>query len=125
MTEYEYIDTVNSSVDVMSGMIFDFTSVFFAFVICVYIVGSKISKVQAVAISLAYTVFLFFNVVGVYQTLHRLLGVAENYGDVSMTARLVTFEIAAPLLLVFIWLGSLIYLVTESRKGTDEKQDAT
>ena len=125
MTDYEYIDAVNSSVALISGLAFDFSSVFFAFIVCVYFVGSRINSVQALALALAYSVFTAFNILGAFQTIRRLSDVALSQGDNELVSRLDVLQFATSMLFVFVWIMSLVYLYTENRpNGEGDGSDA-
>lgn len=115
MTRYEYLDFVTSSIALISENGFNFISVFFAYVVCAYLVGRTISRAQAVAISAAYTLYLGICVMTVVTTLGRLI-VASLDHSAEAVLRFQTMQIAGPSLLGFIWLSSLVYMFTENAR---------
>ena len=115
MTEYEYLDFVTSSVELISGNGFNYISVFFAYVACAYLVGSRISRVQAAAITVAYTVYLGITVMTIVTALGRLIAVSGTYAPETVD-RFVAMQVVGPSLLAFIWLASVVFMATENAK---------
>lgn len=115
MTEYEYLDFVTNSISLITDNGFNFISVFFAYVVCSYLVGSHITRVQAVAISSAYTLYLATVVMTSVTTLGRIIGASVEFAPESV-ARYEFMQFAGPGLLAFIWLLSIVYMFTENAK---------
>ncbi|MFT7651936.1 MAG: hypothetical protein ACI9UU_001043 [Candidatus Azotimanducaceae bacterium] len=113
MTEYEFLDFVTTSVAVITQSGFDFISIFFAYLVCAYLVGSKISRVQAFALTIAYTIYLSFNVMTIVTTLERVIGAAKNTAP-DMVARFEVMQLAGPSLLTFIWIISIVYMFSQN-----------
>jgi hypothetical protein len=123
MTEYEFLDFVTSSVDVITQNGFNFISIFFAYLVCAYLVGSKLSRVQAIALTIAYTIYLSFIVMTIITTLERVIGVAAASAP-EMIARFEIMQIAGPSLLSFIWIISIIYMFSENWSKESSSVDA-
>ena len=117
MTEYEYLDFVTSSVDVITQSGFDFISVFFAYLACGYLVGTKLSLIQTIALTVAYTIYLSFNLMTVTTMLGRIIGASTEHG-LDSVSRFETMQIAGPALLTFIWVVSVIYMFSQHRKAS-------
>ena len=113
MTEYEYLDLTNSSVTVITQSGFNFISVFFAYVVCGYLVGSKVSQIQAIALTVAYTIYLSFSIMTIVTSLARQLGAAAKYAP-EMVLKFEVMQVAGPVLLTFIWLASVVYMFSQS-----------
>ncbi len=124
MTEYEYLDFVTSSVEVITQSGFDFISVFFAYLACGYLAGTKLSLMQAIALTMAYTIYLSFCVMTVATSIGRIIGASTEPGSDTI-ARFELMQIAGPTLLTFIWLVSVIYMFSQYRKGLGQTSSAT
>ena len=114
MTEYEFHDFLTSTQMAAGQANMDFVAVFFAFVACTYLVGSKISKFQAGVLTIVYTTFSFFPIMTVQATIVRVIEVSEIQGTDDTAVHLLA--VINPLVLVLAWLSSVVYLVTEQRK---------
>ena len=123
MTEYEFLDFVTSSVDVITQNGFNFISIFFAYLACAYLVGSKLSRVQAIALTIAYTIYLLFIVMTVITTLGRVIGAAAANAP-EMISRFEIMQIAGPSLLSFIWVISIIYMFSKNWNKRSSSVDA-
>ena len=116
MTRYEFLDFTNSSVMVFTLCAFDYISVFFAYVVCGYLVRTKISRLQAITLTAAYTIYLAFNILTLVASINRLIDAAVKQGnEVDMVSRLDAMVIAGPGLLAFIWICSVVYMFGNDR----------
>ena len=120
MTEYEYLDFVTSSVSLITQNGFNFISVFFAYLACGYLVGTRLSLIQVTSLTISYTIYLSFNMMTVITTIGRIISASTEYGLDSIT-RYETMQIAGPTLLAFIWLASVVFMFSQYQKG---KQDS-
>ena len=121
MTEYEFLDFVTNSVDVITQNGFNFISVFFTYLVCAYLIGSKLKRIQAIALTIAYTIYLSFIVMTIITTLERVIGAAAGSAP-EMVPRFEIMQIAGPGLLSFIWLISIIFMYSKNR-GKDSSDE--
>jgi hypothetical protein len=123
MTEYEFLDFTNSSVSLIVQSGFNFISVFFAYIVCAYLVGSKISRIQAIALTTAYTIYLSFSVLTIVTAIGRQLQAAIDYAP-EMIVRFQIMQIAGPSLLTFIWFISIVYMFSQNSITSQSTEDA-
>ncbi|NKB32424.1 MAG: hypothetical protein GKR91_04935 [Pseudomonadales bacterium] len=119
MTEYEFYDLLVNFGSTVTEMVAVFISVFVAYIVCVYAVGSKLSTIQSVALSVVYSVFSLFFVFLVYNSLSTLQTMANDYNNIEGDASLGIGAIA-PISLLLAWLASIVYMYQVRRNRTNQ-----
>ena len=59
MTEYELLDIAISFQDISTSHVMNFSTVLFAYLICAYLVGDRLSRIQYWVVNTIYTAFSF------------------------------------------------------------------
>ncbi|MDA1369596.1 MAG: hypothetical protein O2971_02380 [Proteobacteria bacterium] len=108
-----YVSAVNEPVAI-------FISVFVVYIVCVYLVGSKLSTIQSIAITLVYSVFSLFFIFLVYTFLTGVGTIQADFNNTEFDGNIGLGAIA-PLILVLAWLLSIIYMVQVRRERKKEK----
>ena len=120
MTEYEFHDFLTNAQMASGQATMDVVAVFCAFVVSTYVVGSRLNRTQAIALSIVYTIFLLLPTMTVRSTLLRIQQVAElNPNHMIPMGSVETIGVVAavmPGILVLAWLLSIFYLISERRK---------
>ena len=108
MSEYELVDILGN----LGSGIFDITSmfitIFFAYVVCVYLVGSKISRFQIIALSAIYSAFSFFLTYLVINSMFRMAFIIARLSE-SDAPVVPLYQYIGPGILLLTWLLSIIY----------------
>ena len=114
MTEYEYHDFALTSQLAGGQASMDVVAVFFAYIICVYIVGRKLTSFQVTALTIVYTTFVFMPIIAVHETLQNLQAVAAKYPEYEQTQGylMAVASVLVPLTLAMAWLLSVVYMLS-------------
>ena len=122
MNEAEFFEFLNDSVTVANDNLMTFVTVFFAYMLCSYFVGQKLTLVQVIALTLAYTILSISSVLTLHYTLSRIGDLGAKYPQFYPNSdRAELFSYAMPSLIVFVWLMSVVFMVSEYRKGVHER----
>jgi hypothetical protein len=117
MTEYEFLDYQVSIGAVVNDSAVSFITVFFAYVVCAYLVGSKISFLQSAGLTFVYSVYSLLTIFGLGNNIAQLRELAikypEFYDDLDT---LLAFLVGGPLALISAWLMSVVYMFVENGK---------
>ena len=117
MTEAETLGFLNDTLATVNDNWMMFITVFFAYIVCVYVAGRKLSFVQALALTAAYSIFSLISVFAIIGSGRRLMQYADKYPGILPSVERVEFMFRVSFfLLLFIWLISVIYMVSENRK---------
>lgn len=120
VTEYEFNDLVVSYVSAVNETVAIFISVFVAYIVCVYLVGSKLSTIQSIAITGVYSVFSLFFISLVYTFVTGVGTISADFNNSEFDGN-IGLGVIGPLTLVLAWLISIIYLVQVRRERKKEK----
>ena len=117
MTEGEFYEFLNGHVAITGDTWASFITVFFAYIICAYLVGRKISPIQSIALTTAYTAYSLLQLVTVYFVLERIGEIGARHTEFyPQYERAEYFAIGSVTLMAFVWLMSVIYMASENRK---------
>ena len=125
MTEAEFFEFLNDSVAVATGSLMGFITVLFGYLLCAYFVGRKLTLIQLVSVTLAYSIFATINVVSIHYSMSRIGEIGAKYSQFyanSDTAELLS--LVMPSLVGFVWFMSVVYMVSEYRKRHDAQEAA-
>ncbi len=103
MTYFEYQELTTGIVSVMISLQAIFITVFSAFVVMVYFVGRKLSKLEVIAISLVYSVFSGLMIFSMVNQLLRILAISNNYSESA------NIDFTLPQVTVALWGIAMIY----------------
>ena len=103
MTYFEYQELTTGIVSVMISLQAIFITVFSAFVVMVYFVGRKLSKLEVIAISLVYSVFSGLMIFSMVNQLLRILAISNNYSESA------NIDFTVPQVTVALWGIAMIY----------------
>ena len=121
MTEYEFHDFLTNAQMAAGQATMDVVAVFFAFVVCVYVVGSRLKTWEAVALCIVYTIFLFLPTLAVRSTVLRIQHIVAQHPNLSAqtssTEAIGVVAVMVPGILLVAWLLSVLYLISERRKA--------
>ena len=121
MSEGEFYDFLNGHVGITGDTWAAFITVFFAYIICAYLVGRKISPIQSIALTAAYTFYSFLQLITVYFVLVRIGEVGARHSEFyPQFDRAEYFAVGSVSLMAFVWLMSVIYMVSENRKRSTD-----
>jgi hypothetical protein len=117
----EYLELLTSSADSAALHAMNFVAVFSAFVVATYIVGGRLTRIQAWALSVTYSVFAALPLLTAVEMVGRnFLLKAEfftQYPDIA--PKYVSDFSAEPsvagTIMAIAWLISIIYMVSERR----------
>ena len=109
MTEYEFNEILTGSMALILELTAVFISVFVAFIVCAYLVGAKLSKLQSIGISFVYSSFTAFLVFLIYMQLSRIGRLLADYNGLEFTSISVVYLIG-PGVIVISWILSIIYM---------------
>ena len=59
MTEYELIDTAGAFQNLATTHFMNFVTILFAYLVCAYLIGDRLSRLQLWVVNVLYTVFSF------------------------------------------------------------------
>lgn len=122
MTEYEFLDYQLSIGTVVGDAAMMFITVFFAYILCAYVVGKKITIPQSIGLTFAYSAFSLLSIYGVLSNLSGFYGTATKYPEYfGETGRIYFYIVGGPLSLFSAWVISVIYMVGENQKGHRER----
>ena len=117
MNEGEFFEFLNGHVSIVNDTWASFITVFFAFIICAYLVGRKFSAVQSIALTTAYSFYSFLQLITVYFVLERIGQVGARHAEFyPQFDRAEYFAIGSVVLMAFVWLMSVVYMASENRK---------
>ena len=117
VNEGEFFEFLNGTVGVVMDTWATFITVFFAYVVCAYLVGRKISYIQSAALTLAYSVYTILQLLTVYFSLERIGEVGARYSEFYPDhERAAYFSVASVSLMSLIWFMSVVYMVNENMK---------
>ncbi len=126
MTEYEFLDYSLSLGAMVTDSIISFITVFFAYVLCAYVVGKKITIPQSIGLTFAYSIISLLMIWGIFMNLTDYADVASRYPQYEDDAEVLTLYIfGAPLSLLFAWLLSVIYMVGQNQQGHQQRAAET
>ena len=124
MTEYEYLDFQASMGSLATENAMSFITVFFAYIVCAYLVGKKITTIQSIGLTLAYSPFSLLTILGLFDNLSDFYEVAKRYpqyandpGDVRV------YIYGGPLALFSAWLMSIVYMISQNRNRNEDVPD--
>ena len=110
MTEFEYHDLLNGTTSVISEITAVFISVFIAYLVCMYLVGKKLTKFQITAVSFTYSMFALLMVFLVYRNLTRISRITASYLELE-TAQSTQIALLGPAIMLLSWLISIIFMI--------------
>ena len=117
MSEGEFFEFLNSSVGVTSDSWAAFITGFFAYIICAYLVGRKISPIQSAALTTAYSIYTALHILTIFYVLERIGSVGSRHSEFyPQHERAEFFAYTSVSLMLFVWLMSVIYMISENRK---------
>ena len=123
MTEYEFHDFLTNAQMAAAQSSMDVVTVFFAFVVCTYVVGSRLRRAEAIALCVLYSIFLVMPALSVRGTLLRIQGIVQEYPDYALQTPMADaagiLSLVNPGVLLIAWLISILYLISERRKPAD------
>ncbi len=119
MTYFEYQELTTGIVSVMISLQAIFITVFSAFVVMVYFVGRKLSKLEVIAISFVYSLFSGLMVFSMVNQLLRILAISNNYSEsanIDFTVPQVTVALSGIAMIYGLsWAIGIIYMVKTHR----------
>ena len=71
MTEYELMDSAISYQDLGTTHFMNFVTILFAYLVCAYLVASKLTRLQVMALNVLYSTFSFGAAIGSYIAFNR------------------------------------------------------
>lgn len=123
MTEYEYYDFLNGTGSLANEFALGFLTGLSAYIICVYLVGRKLTVVQSVGLTLVYSGYSLITILALKEVVARLYSVSQQYPQFTG----VTLESTSlylngiPSVLIIAWVLSIVYMISEHRKGDVEE----
>ena len=118
MTEYEYYDFLNGTGSLVNELALGFVTGLSAYIICVYLVGRKLTVLQSVSLTFVYSGYSLITILALKEVVARLYSVSQEYPQFTG----VTLESTSlylngiPSVLLMAWVLSIIYMVSEYRK---------
>jgi hypothetical protein len=110
MTEYELNDLLIGNNSNLANLVAIYFSIFVAFLVCVYIVGPKLSKSQSTAITIVYSMFSIFIFYLIIQTLFVNMRLVDDFYNIDNSTIPIGFFVG-PGTLILSWLLSVIYMI--------------
>jgi hypothetical protein len=101
-----------------------FITVFFAYVACAYIAGSKITLIQSIALTVAYSLFSLLTISGVYTNLNAIYEVVAKFdGEYYFEdpEEMMVYVYGGPLSLIAAWFMSIVYMISQYLDGNKDK----
>ena len=123
VTEFELIEAFSFTQAALREGAMDITTAFFAYVVCAYLAGAKLTRMVACSVSIIYSLFLLGPLIGVASATSIGISIMDKYvssfpGGVYFTetvdVRLGLLLTLSPLLLA--WTGSLMFMHLNIRK---------
>ena len=115
MTEFEVNELITGSMGLIIDLTTIFISIFAAYIVCTYIVGAKLSKLQSIAISFVYSMFSLFLVSLVYDQLIRIMAMIAVFRNLE-NLPIPALKYIGPTCMVIAWLLSIIYMIQVRRQ---------
>ena len=109
MTEFEYHELLNGIGSAITEVTAVFISVFVAYLVCVYLVGKKLTRLQIIAVNSTYSMFSLLMVFLVYGNLIRIMQIAESYLGLESTPSIGVLLIG-PAIMLLSWLISIVFM---------------
>ena len=122
MTQYEFLDYSLGVGTNVSDNAMSFVTVLFAYIVCAYLVGRKITLLQSLGLTLVYSIFSLLTILGIFSTIEEFSKIVlqyPEYGADHDTLKLYLY--GGPGSLLFAWLLSVVYMVGENRKLVDSE----
>ena len=124
MTEYEFNEILTGSMALIAELTAIFISLFVAFIVCAYLVGAKLSKLQSIGISFVYSSFSAFLVFLIYMQLTRIGQLVADYNGLESTSLPVVY-LFGPGIIVISWILSIIYMTQVRAESRADKISET
>ena len=116
MSEYELLEAISTAGDKLSGGSMNFVAIFFAYLVAAHFVGGRLKKIEAVFLSLIYSLYQFSPASASVGGAIRMVKLSERYNSEFPASDLVNFP-SIPLMvtltlapLILGWLVSLYYM---------------
>ena len=122
MTHYEFLDYSLGVGTNVSANAMSFVTVLFAYIVCAYLVGRKITALQSVGLTLVYSIFSLLTILGIFSNIAEFYQVVLQYPEYSSghdSVRLYLY--GGPGSLFVAWLLSVIYMIGENRKPNNSE----
>ena len=119
MTEYEYYDFLNGTGSLANELALGFVTGLSAYIICVYLVGRKLTILQSIGLTFVYSGYSMITILALKEVVARLYSVSQEYPQytgVTLESTSVYLN-GIPSVLLMAWVLSIIYMISEHRKG--------
>jgi hypothetical protein len=123
LTEFEILKLADIYLTRMAVASMDITTVFFAYVVCAFLAGSKLSRFLAVGVSVMYSLFLMGPTAVLFTSSRYLAATYQQYNTLfphgafpawTDSSWVITTLPMVPVILA--WTSSLIYMHANVRK---------
>lgn len=88
MTEAEIIELIYMNIEAIASNVMNITTIFFAYVICAFLVGKKLNRSWSALVSACYTIFLIAPFSGSIKSFRRSGAIFIRSGTNGMANRL-------------------------------------
>ena len=122
MTEFEYHELITSIGSMITELTALFISVFVAYLVCSYVVGSKLSRFQYLAITFTYSIFVLLMIFIVYSNLVRSDRLTASYFQLE-TATASPVFLTGPIVMGLAWVISLVFMLQIRRSSDSGPRD--
>ena len=122
MTEYELNDLLIGNNSNLANLVAIYFSIFVAFLVCVFIVGPKLSKSQSIAITFVYSMFSIFIFYLIIQTLFVNMRLVDDFYNLDNSTIPIGFFVG-PGTLILSWLLSVIYMIQVRYKNNEQESN--
>ena len=121
MTHYEFLDYALGVGTNVSENAMSFVTVLFAYIVCAYLVGRKITILQSVGLTVVYSTFSLLTILGIFSTIEEFYKVSLQYQEYSEGHdRVKLYLYGGPGSLLVAWVLSIAYMVGENWKPSKE-----
>jgi len=123
MTEFELIEAASFANTAIRDSAMNVVTVFFAYVVCSYLAGARLTRTAAYSVSIIYSLFLLGPFFGVALNSVIVVTIQENYNSsypngvyYTQTVDAIVVLLIALTPLLVAWISSLIYMHMHIRK---------
>jgi hypothetical protein len=123
VTEYEYYDFLNGTGSLANELALGFVTGLTAYIICVYLVGRKLSIFQSIGLTFIYSGYSLITILALKEVVARLYTVSQEFTEYTGVTLESTslYLYGAPSVLLVAWALSIIYMISEFRKGNADE----